>query len=83
MLSHYDHDATVSKLLQMTRVHLVPTLNPDGTAEVPKAEEMGEKCQNVDTKNGDGIDIDTSFTAEGLFIYSRAKLPHHEINGYM
>ncbi|XP_042883422.1 carboxypeptidase D-like isoform X2 [Penaeus japonicus] len=64
LLSHYDHDATVSKLLQMTRVHLVPTLNPDGTAEVPKAEEMGEKCQNVDTKNGDGIDIDTSFTAK-------------------
>lgn len=63
LLSHYDHDATVSKILQMTRVHLVPTLNPDGTAEVPKGKEKGEKCQQVETKNGNGVDLDTSFTA--------------------
>lgn len=60
----------MSKILQMTRVHLVPTLNPDGTAEVPKGKEKGEKCQQVETKNGNGVDLDTSFTAMGLFIHS-------------
>ncbi|XP_037777657.1 carboxypeptidase D-like isoform X2 [Penaeus monodon] len=64
LLSHYNHDATVSKILQMTRVHLVPTLNPDGTAEVPKGKDKGENCQQVDTKNGNGVDMDTSFTAK-------------------
>ncbi|XP_047475155.1 carboxypeptidase D-like isoform X2 [Penaeus chinensis] len=64
LLSHYNHDATVSKILQMTRVHLVPTLNPDGTAEVSKGKEKGENCLQVDTKNGNGVDMDTSFTAK-------------------
>lgn len=68
LLSHYGQDATVDKILQRMRVHLVPTLNPDSIAELPTAKTKVDKCDpQINTKNSNGIELDSSFTESGEF----------------
>ncbi|KAG7157912.1 Carboxypeptidase D-like [Homarus americanus] len=62
LLSRYNHDAAVNKILQNAKVHLVPTLNPDGTADVPKHRQNGAKCETkINTKNSNNIELDSKF----------------------
>ncbi|XP_071532744.1 carboxypeptidase D-like [Panulirus ornatus] len=62
LLSHYDHDAAVSKILKNAKVHLVPTLNPDGSADIPKSPSKEPTCESrIDTKNGNGVELDSNF----------------------
>lgn len=64
-MSHFGKDATVDKILRGVRVHLVPTLNPDSTAELPSPE---IKCDSeINTKNAKGIELDSSFTKRGRY----------------
>nr|XP_045606806.1 carboxypeptidase D-like isoform X3 [Procambarus clarkii] len=64
LLSRYGHDATVNKILQNAKVHLVPTLNSDATADIPKSpgQEGGVECHTkINTKNSNGIELDSNF----------------------
>ena len=73
-MSHYGHDATVDKILQNVRVHLVPTLNPDSIAELPSPKSKGNKCDlKIDTKNANGIELDSSFAEKGEFCKKKEK----------
>ncbi|CAL4060287.1 unnamed protein product, partial [Meganyctiphanes norvegica] len=59
LLSRYDRDAIVNNILEEAVVHLVPTLNPDATAQLPDLE---KKCNGyIDTKNANGISLDEDF----------------------
>lgn len=66
LLSRFGQDAAVNKILKNVNVHLVPTLNTDVTANVPKLAKKGSKCvTEINTKNGKGIDLDSSFIVKG------------------
>lgn len=73
-MSHFGKDATVDKILRSVRVHLVPTLNPDSTAELPLAK---TKCDSqINTKNARGMELDSSFARIGGY-YENVKIAHN------
>ncbi|XP_069936705.1 carboxypeptidase D isoform X3 [Cherax quadricarinatus] len=69
LLSRYGHDAAVNKILKNTKVHLVPTLNPDSTADISESskQDKGTECDmKINTKNSNGIELDTHFIVKGM-----------------
>ena len=69
LLSHYGHDATVDRILQNVRVHLVPTLNPDSIAEIPSGRKKVDKCDSqINTKNAHNIELDSCFAENGEYL---------------
>ncbi|XP_064099960.1 carboxypeptidase D-like isoform X1 [Macrobrachium nipponense] len=62
LLSRYGHDAAVDKILQNAVIHIVPTINPDSSAEVPKSNEKVPGCKTeINSKNKNGVEIDENF----------------------
>ncbi|KAK7026825.1 hypothetical protein SK128_005653, partial [Halocaridina rubra] len=62
LLSRYSHDAFIDRILKNIVLHIVPTLNPDSTADVPKDTEIVPGCKSAfNTKNQNGVELDRNF----------------------
>ncbi|XP_013784896.1 carboxypeptidase D-like [Limulus polyphemus] len=58
ILSHYGRDTAITELVQNTRIHIAPLLNPDGFVNAVR-----EECNSkAGYNNKRDIDLDTSFT---------------------
>ena len=58
LLSNYNIDPYLTSLIQTTRIHLLPSLNPDG---FERAREGREQPQNIGRNNANDQDINRDF----------------------
>ena len=57
LLENYGHDEQLTKLVDTTRIHIMPTMNPDGY----ELSHEGDAMSIVGRANGHGIDLNRNF----------------------
>ncbi|CAH1233231.1 CPD [Branchiostoma lanceolatum] len=57
LCSSYGYDDDVTKLIDTTRIHILPSLNPDGASCSTEGTCEGDKCRD----NSNNVDLNTNF----------------------
>eukprot|EP00058_Branchiostoma_floridae_P013469 XP_002598957.1 hypothetical protein BRAFLDRAFT_79888 [Branchiostoma floridae] len=80
LCSSYGYDDDVTKLIDTTRIHILPSLNPDGATCSTEGTCEGDTCRG----NSNNVDLNTNFPSGGKNVSSAPLQPETQaIMGWM